>query len=207
MKISNKTEIELPPLGQHVARVYSIIDLGHQNVSWQGEARVKPQMMIFWELPNCPMAGTFKPEVKGKPFSVRRKYTKSLRKNASFRQDLESWKGSALTETELESFEVKQLLGKVCMVTLVLTEDGDNIRVDYISPKPKELVCPPAVNPQKFLSLDPQEFDQKVYLSLPEWLREVISTSPEFKEIMAPSGAEPAAPKEEAPGATDDVPF
>ena len=42
-----------------------------------------------------------KPELKGKPFSVRRKYTKSLRKNASLRLDLESWKGQPLTEARV----------------------------------------------------------------------------------------------------------
>ena len=61
------------PPGTHVARAVKIIDLGTQKSEWQGEEKIKHQLLMVWELPNEEL------EVDGlkKPFTISKFYNAS----------------------------------------------------------------------------------------------------------------------------------
>src|SRR5688572_23018431 len=55
----------------------------------------------------------------GKPFLVRRRYTCSLHEKAALRGDLESWRGRAFTDQELQAFDLESLLGVNCLLNIL----------------------------------------------------------------------------------------
>ena len=87
---SGNTSFEQPPTGSHVGRCISIIDLGTQRTTYEGEAQIKHQVILRWELSNELMESG---EHVGKPFTVSRFYTASLHEKSGLRKDLASWRG------------------------------------------------------------------------------------------------------------------
>jgi hypothetical protein len=63
---------------------------------------------------------------EGRRYEVARVYTLSLHERAALRKDLESWRGRAFTEKELDGFDLERLLGANCQVQVVqkLGDDG-----------------------------------------------------------------------------------
>ena len=107
--------------GTYPARCIKVIDLGTQHGEYQGKPTTKQQIMVTWELPTELIEeGDF----AGQPYAVSKFYTASLGEKANLRKDLEAWRGRAFTETELAGFDVKAILGKSCMVTIIPSE-GD----------------------------------------------------------------------------------
>jgi len=62
----------------------------------------------------------------GRRYEVARVYTLSLHERAALRKDLESWRGKAFTEKELEGFDLERLLGVQAQIQVVqrLGDDG-----------------------------------------------------------------------------------
>ena len=170
---------EQPPVGTAVARCYRIIDLGTQAGEWQGKPIYRRQVVLTWELPSELMT---EGDHAGQPFSVSRFYTASLSEKANLRKDLQNWRGREFTPEELAGFESKNLLGKACMLSITANDKGKN-RVTGVSGIPKGLVVPPQVNPSVSFSLD--DFDAKVYESLPKFYKELIASSPEYQHIQS----------------------
>ena len=170
-------EFELPPAGNSVARCYAVVDLGMQERHWSGQVNFKRIVRISWELPDELMED-------GRPFSITQNYTLSLGEKANLRKDLESWRGRQFTEEELHGFDLKNLLGVPAMIN-VIHRHADNgktyANVGAVSPLPKGLECPPAVNAPLFFSLEEPGWEQK-YNDLPEWLQGKINTVIEEEE-------------------------
>ena len=115
------TSFEQPPTGSHAARCISIIDLGTQRSTYEGEVQIKHQVIVRWELANELLTiGDF----AGKPFTVSKFYTASLHEKAGLRKDLASWRGRDFTAEELKGFDMKSILGKPCMLSVGLSEKG-----------------------------------------------------------------------------------
>ena len=130
---------EVPPAGTFPARCYQIIDLGHQTTSFEGQAKVVPQVRISWELSET-MAD-------GRPFSISKDYTASFGPKATLRKVLESWRGRAFTQEELSGFSLENVLGKPCMISVVHKPSKDGTQtyanVGNVMALPKGLDCPP----------------------------------------------------------------
>ncbi len=187
MKWKETTQHENPEPGTHVARCIGLIDMGTQPVSWQGQTKYQRKVLITWELPEHLMSGQYKPEVKGKPFAVSRRFTQSLAGQSALKAVLESWRGKKFSKDELGSFDPKGILGKPCLITLIESEDGAYINIDSVAPLPKTMKCPPQVNtPSKYFSLEREEFDGKMLETFSEGMKEKIKATPEFRAIMVP---------------------
>ncbi len=181
-----------PPAGTHVARAYQIIDLGTHDKEWQGKKRKSHEIRVSWELPDeLADFGKGKPE----PFAVHKTYTLSLSEKANLRHDLESWRGKPFTEQELESFDVCTVLGAPCMVTIIHVEKNGNTYANVSNvtalPKSMKATMPAPVNPPVEFSL--ADHDEAVFRALPDFLREIIQASDEWKQ----NGAEPAPPDDD----------
>jgi len=203
---NGNTSFEQPPTGSHAARCIAIIDLGTQRSTYEGEAQIKRQVIVRWELPTELMTtGDF----AGKPFTVSKFYTASLHEKSGLRKDLASWRGRDFTAEELKGFDLKSVLGKACMLAVGLSEKG-KAKVTSVMGLPKGMNVPAQVNPSVHFSLDANEFKDEVFEALPKGFKEMIVASPEHIQLMrrrANPGQEPAAYDEGLPVGEDEIPF
>lgn len=180
VKDTGNGNFEQAPAGTHLGRCIKLVDIGTQKGEYQGQATFKRQIIIGWELPSELMQTG---EYAGQPFTVSKFYTASLSEKANLRKDLENWRGRAFTDEELRGFDMKNILGKPCMLSIVLNEKN-NARVGGVMAAPKGMSLPETVNQVTYFSLEEGEFDVATYESFSEKMRQMISQSPEFHERM-----------------------
>lgn len=198
-------QLESAPVGSHIARAIHIIDLGHQPHTnpKTGEKWMQRDVRIVWEMPNAKMEGLYKPELKGKPFAQMVTVKQSLHPAAKLRKLLESWGGRKMDNAAIEAFIPKKMLSKACRLNLI--QNGDFVNIDSIAPLSKDEVCPEQINPSIYFSLEPDEFDPKVFAGLTEKTRTKIAASPEYKKLTGAVDDSPAGDGGEP--SDDDNPF
>jgi hypothetical protein len=199
---SKNTERQLPEAGATVGVLFSLVDLGTQEVTWDGETKWTPKLRLAFELPEQVIEGEVTENGKTtkvtKPMVVSIELTRSLGERATLRKHLETWRGQAFTSKELASFSLKNLLGKACLLTLVhkTSQAGRNYcAIQGIAKLPKSMKAPATTqNSQVFYEIEQGEGGQ--FSELPEWLQEKIRASKEL------SGAS-SAPQVKAATSTD----
>lgn len=195
------------PQGVHMARCYRVIDLGTQEVTFQGDVKAQRKILIGWELFGEDEAGEALVTDEGMPMTISKRYTLSLSRNARLRADLESWRGRAFTDQELKGFDVANLLNAYCMVNVTHdSRDGKTYsNIASISPVPAMLknAKPPAVHPnQTFDVTDP---DMAVFETFHDKLKELIGNSFEWRAAKSPPSK---VAKQDEPAFEDDaIPF
>jgi len=161
------------PAGTHVAICTLVADMGVQpSQKW----RPKEQVYIRWELPNeiTSWKDSDGNEKTG-PMVIGKKYTISTSEKANLRSDLESWRGRLFTEEEIKGFDIKNILGKACMLGVAhnVTKDKTYANITAVMGLPKGTPVPsPSVTP---LAYDLDNHNQAVFEKLPSWLQEAIS--------------------------------
>jgi hypothetical protein len=162
-----------------------------------------------WELPHFP-------DSDGYPLTVARDVTMSLHEKSTLRGWAESMVSHELTRAERASFATNDLLGCGCLVQIehVKTRKGRNFaKVINLMPPPEAAKIPEPKNPLVYFSLEPLEFDRKVYDALTPWLREKIASSESWTKLQKQLGAPdaqaalPAPKKSTADILDDDIPF
>ena len=192
----NGKEYKLVPAGTWQAICNMIVDLGWQEVTYKGKTDIKPQIFVRWELPT-----ERTDEINGvtQPLSIGRRYTNTFHEKGKLRQHLEAWRGRAFTPTELNNFDIFNLLGKCCQISVkhVTGENGRTYaNVEEVVAWPKGLKRPATteIGPLRYSPSEPQQLPD-----LPQWLRDKIASQKQ----------RPALP--EAPAADtdldDDIPF
>lgn len=204
---SGNTSFEQPPTGSHAARCIAIIDLGTQRTTYEGEAQIKRQVIVRWELPTELIStGDF----AGKPFTVSKFYTASLHEKAGLRKDLASWRGRDFTADELKGFDLKSVVGKACMLAVGMSEKG-KAKVTSVMGLPKGMQVPNQITPSFNFSLDANEFKDETFEALSKGFKEMVIASPEYQMILRrranPQSEEVAYPDEGLPVGEDDIPF
>jgi hypothetical protein len=185
------------PVGTHVARCIRLVDLGTQHGEYKGQPTRRNQVLVTWELPDESI------EVDGKemPVTTSRFYTNSLGEKANLRRDLEGWRGKAFTDEELHQFDLMNILGKPCMLTIVGGDNGKT-KVASVSGLPKRTECPPQVNKSVAFWLD--EFDQATFDELSDGIKKIIEKSEEWAYIQNGGSAPATTPSDFN---DDDIPF
>lgn len=170
--------------GTYAARCYSMIHIGTLYELYMGQMKDQNKVRITWELPT--ELKEFKEGEGEKPYMVSKDYLLSMYEKANLRKHLESWRGKKFTEDEAKSFDVTNLLGKECLLSIIHkpSKDGSKVyaEISGVSTLPKGMVCPPQINPSFEFSYEP--FDQEKFLSLPEWIRKKMETTPEYKKAI-----------------------
>lgn len=163
--------------GTHVARCYSLIDIGTHHGEWQGQATVRNQVIVRWEVPG----ETITVDGVDKPMVASKFYTNSLSEKANLRKDLVAWRGKEFTTEELMKFDLTSILNAPCMITVAHSPEG-KAKVVSVSGLPKGFKCPPRVNALQTFWID--EWDEEVFQSLPEGFQRLIHESDEGKARM-----------------------
>lgn len=100
------SDFEQVPEGTFVARCYALVFLGTQEVQFKGETKQQEKVVIQWELLDD--EGKTK---DGKPFTISKKYTRTLDERGNLYSDLNAWRGKRFTAEELEAFDMMNVLG------------------------------------------------------------------------------------------------
>jgi len=183
-KAKQEFEKELIPAGNYVARCYKMIEIGTVPNDFQGVEKMTHKVRIGWELPT--ELKIFNPEKGEQPQSIDKEYTLSLSEKGNLRRDLKSWRGKDFTPQEADNFDITKLLGVPCMLNIIHVQGKkDNTKtyqsIGSISPLPKGFVCQEQIN-QNYV-FDFENYTEEKFNALPEWLREQIATSNEYKAL------------------------
>lgn len=205
--------------GTYQGICYSIIELGtHHSDLYDKDIR---QVIITWEIPEL----RIDVEKDGKPVSMPRviskTYTASLSEKAKLYIDLVSWRSVEFTQTELEDFDLHNVLTKNCILTVIntVTAKGKTVaKVAAIAKLMKGMTIKQPENPIVSFDMD-KDGITNIPEGIPDWIKEQIKSSieykgvahaqdsPELKEAQLAAGLSEddvvAEPREEA----DDIPF
>ena len=180
---SAQFENKIPDSGTYPARCIQVIDLWTQTVEWQWQQKEQRKIRLTFELPT--ELETFNPEKGEQPFVVSKNYTLSLSDKSKLREHFESWRGQEFTQQELDWFDIHNILGKECTISVVHEKSADGTKtyanLSTVSKAMKGMNIPEAINQLVYFTIE--DFDQAIYDSLPEFLRTKIADSKEFKAI------------------------
>ncbi len=157
----------LVPQGTHLAACFMVADIGQQETSYG----IKHKLVIGWELPEELM------DIEGekKPMIIYNTYTASLSEKANLRRDLESWRGKSFTSEELKGFDVFNVAGAPCMLSIVHNVVGDKTyaNIASVSALPKGMTGGKVTRLLKYSPEDPEQLTE-----LPEWIQKKIGSVP-----------------------------
>ncbi len=203
----NGSDFVPPPAGNHAAICFRFIDLGTQLIESKMYGNKEQRtVLISWELPAEHMED-------GKPFTVSRRYNWSMHEKSMLRHDLESWRGRAFTNEDFAGpnrFNVKNIIGAPCMINIVHNQkDGSTYgNIAGVTPLPKGMPKPVAINPQVYFSLEPPFFIADVLEGLSDKLKETIRKSPEYSHLTnGKLAAKPSGPVSGMDNFDDPIPF
>ncbi|KKL81905.1 hypothetical protein LCGC14_1990110 [marine sediment metagenome] len=204
-------ERELVPSGSHVARCIKIMHFGHvPNVNFHGQNVITDIVRLIWELPN--EMRTFNEEKGPQPMAIHREYTLSLADKANLYKDLVGWRGKGFTQVELDGFDIFNVLGVPCMLSVIHQPNkagNDYAKVVAVSGLPKGTECPENINPLFVWDYN-QNYDEGVLENLHEWFRDKIKSSEEYKAKQMVgeeiTGSEPNTQESPMPGLGDAPP-
>jgi hypothetical protein len=184
---NNGVKRELIPAGNYVARCYSMVHIGTVDEEYMGEKKTLNKVRIGWELPT--ETKVFKPENGEQPHVISQEFTLSLHEKSNLRKMLASWRGKDFSEEEAKKFDVSKLIGQPCMLNIIhkhSTKDPAQIyqTISSISSTPKGIPCPPPVN-EPFI-LDYDDFDEEKFNALPDFMKEKMKTSKEYRNMQQP---------------------
>jgi hypothetical protein len=168
----SSASFEALPVGMHIAVLYGIVDLGTQEVEFQGEHKIKRKMYMLFE------------PIKYPERTVAKKYTLSNHKKASLMNDLNAWIGSLGTSN---NFNIYSLIGRTALLNLVNTEFNGKTYQKIAN------ICPPIdgetkVKPQHEIirySIKSHGFESDRFNGLPEWIKNQIECSHEYVDYVA----------------------
>lgn len=205
------TTFEPLPADSYIARCYQMVHIGTVPEEFKGEKKMINKVMVTFEIPS--EMRKYGEEEQEKPASISKEYTLSLSDKANLRRDLEAWRAKPFTEEEAKYFDLEKLIGAPCMLGIVVkeTSNGNKNRVGSVTKLHKDLKCPPQINPSKVLSYD--KFDLQVFESLPDFLKDKIKSSLEYKSMIGEKVADDKSINQNIPPVLgeddefDDLPF
>lgn len=204
-KNESNTNYTPVPSGTFVARCYSMIQLGTHEETYMGVLKELNKVRITWEMPL--ELKVFKEGEEEKPYSISKELTLSMFEKANLRKLLEGWRGKGFTDEEAEAFDISVLLGKPCMISIIhkTSKTTGKIYADIssVTTLPKGVTCPPQINDTFEFSFE--EFDAAKLDKMPDWLKEKITSSQEYNNLINPQSIETPSGGSDEP--VDDLPF
>lgn len=191
---------ENAPAGSHIATCFQVIDLGSQISPFadeKGEHKINRKVRFAWELPNALMSD-------GRPFTIGKEYNFSSNEKSNLVADINAWRGKPFTPAEFGAFDIEKLIGKSCFlqVTEATSKQGKlYAKVNAIMALPSGQQSTALINKPTAFSLS--TFDKATFESLPDYWRNMIASSPEYKSIAGNDGGQ----NEPLPELNDDIPF
>lgn len=174
------------PVGSHAARCVAVIDLGTQTVDFQGETKYQHKVTLTFEAYAEDENGELLLDSETRPLQISKRYTLSLHERAGLRRDLNSWRGRPFTSEELQSFDLRKILGAPCMLSVAQGESNgrtySNIAAIVAAPAAVKKGMLAQVAPSRSFDLDAP--DWTVFAEIGPWLQKTIAASPEYQSLQ-----------------------
>ena len=177
---TNSKKFEIIEAGSYPARCYSMIEMGTNQETYQGVDKMVNKVRITWELPT--EMQVFKEERGPEPRVISKEFSLSMHEKANLRGFLESWRGKSFTDNEAKAFDVTNLLGVPCLLSITHKTAGNGntyANISSVSLLPKGMECPEMIHERQELSFD--NFKEELFESLPDFIKEKIQTSQEYQ--------------------------
>lgn len=176
-KNEEKKDFKSVPEGVHVARCYSLVDVGTQDKEWQGEPKLTREIRLTWEIPGERIEWEKDGEKKDAPMSIGNFYTLSFGEKANLRKMFKSWIPDFDPESEV--FDEALVLGRPALITVNHVTKGEKTYANIVAVTPlvKGMECPPQENPNVFFTVD----NFNGYDALPDWLKKKVEASHEYR--------------------------
>ena len=197
------------PAGNHIARLYSIINIGTIQEEWEGETKLVNKVRLTWEL--CNKKKVFKEGEDAKPFSVGADYTFTMGAKGNLRKIVEGMVGK-LSDPDANKLDIETLLGTACLLNVgnKIAKNGNEYAfVQGTSPLPEGIEAPAQVNPNFLLGYG-ETWDKEKFEKLPNFIKDKMMTSLQYKAQDLPTIQVDEATAPEYPTADvdpDDIPF
>ena len=192
-----KTGTGIPPLdpGTYPATCCIVADLGRQVTVFDGKEKETNQILLTWELPDEQL--NYDGEMR--PRWISQTFTASVNEKAKLRLWLKNWRGRDFTPQELEDFDLKNVLGAPCVITVTQTEKNGAVysNIGGISKIMKGMEVKPPTKKVHF-SIECED-TWPMFAELPEWVRNKINGSLTLKEMGMVFGDDGTASKTDAP--------
>lgn len=183
------------PEGTHLAVCNMIVDLGMQyNETYKNTSR---KVLIGWELPE----EHIELEDGEHTRTISKRYTASLSESSNLRQDLAAWRSRDFTPEELAAFDLRNIIGKSCLLTIIHKDSNGKTyaNIQSISALPKGMQKGELSEGATLFDLDTDPLDAVDLL--PKWIADIIKKSSTYQERLN-------APKlTELPPDEEDLPF
>jgi hypothetical protein len=138
-----------------------------------------------------------------KPIAISEFYTLSLNEKANLRHMLEGWRSKSFSTSELMGFDIKQILGKPCLINVI--EKNDRSRVGAVMPANDEAKSFTQFNDSLYFSF---EDSNSIPDNIPDGIKKIIMKSVEYNENgQMNDWPEPNYPQEPPQHGDDDIPF
>jgi hypothetical protein len=163
----------IAPAGSHVARCYSVVDLGSHTEDGTFGINTNRKIRISWELPE--ELHVFKEENGPQPIAVHKEYNFVVGKKSNLRKDLGSWRGKEYTDEEIQHVDIEKILGVTALLNIVhvVSQAGNTYaKIVGVSNPPKGLKIPAEVNAPVYYDIEMGQ--NEVFNSFPEFLRKRI---------------------------------
>ena len=191
----NEMERYIVPAETLPAICVGVIDCGTQQWEYMGEAKSGKKLRLQWELPTEEWEDD---EGRNRARTISHEYTASLHEKSNLRKNLISWRGRDFTEEELAGFDMTELLGKPCMLSVIhknkANGTGSYAKIDAVTKLAKGITVPEvAITPLTTYSLE--DGDNEVFRAFPEWIQNIISSCVEWQSKPAKPEVKKAAEK------------
>lgn len=161
--------------GIYAAVCTQLIDTGLQyNEKFD---KTQQKITFGWEIigESISVDGEVQPRIKYK------EYTNSLHEKGTLRPMLQSWRGKAFTEEELERFDLMKVLGKPCQLQIIHETRNNRVYTNIASiiAMPKGMAAEATETPFFF---DMDEPDKEVFNRLPQFIKDKIAKARNFAD-------------------------
>jgi len=110
------------PEGTHIARCITVVDIGFQETPWGSKEKV----YLGFEVPDVRVEWKDKDGADHEgPAIIGSRYTNSINEKAILGQHLVSWRGKQFTDDERQGFDLFNVLGAPCMLSVTHNTKGD----------------------------------------------------------------------------------
>jgi hypothetical protein len=166
--------------GTHLGVCSMLIDLGMQYSEVYKKSQRK--VLIGWELPDetIEIDGEMKPRVLSK------RYTANLSEKSNLRKDLASWRGRDFTPDELKAFDLKNIVGASCLLTIIHSKNGEKTyaNIQSVVKLPKGMAKQALSEPPVVFDLDTDPLERVE--DMPAWIAELIKKSETYQARITP---------------------
>ena len=169
--------------GTHPAVCYGIIDIGEQyNEKYDKASR---KCVVMFELPGETFTDK---DGNEKSRTMSQTYTMSLNEKSALYKDLVNWRGKPFTDDELRGFNLRNIIGVPCLLSIVHTERNGSTyaNINGIMKMPKGMGNIIPSYDEIIFDLDDDPLEKLD--SLPEWIVKRIKESVTYKERTAGAG-------------------